>query len=78
MLQELQRRNYTPDRIAGYFRRSPKVIGANEVRAFQLYMGQEKLALVTFALRMGVLRFCTERRYVGATFVEGAAAPEPS
>lgn len=68
MLEELQRRNYTPDttrgymhaveEFANYFRKSPELMGAEEVRKFQLYMMQEKkLALGTVALRMGALRF---------------------
>jgi site-specific recombinase XerD len=68
MLDELQRRNYNPDTIRGYlhavqefaryFGKSPEVMGADEVREFQLYMMREKkLALGTVALRMGALRF---------------------
>jgi site-specific recombinase XerD len=68
MLEELQRRNYTPDTIRGYmhaveefanyFQKSPELMGADEVREFQLYMMREKkLALGTVALRMGALRF---------------------
>ncbi len=48
MLDELQRRNYTPDTIRGYihatrefaeyFGKSPELMGADEVREFQLYM----------------------------------------
>jgi hypothetical protein len=47
MLDELQRRNYTPDTIRGYihairefaeyFGKSPELMGADEVREFQLY-----------------------------------------
>jgi integrase/recombinase XerD len=68
VLDELQRRNYTPDTIRGYihaikdfaeyFGKSPEVMGADEVREFQLYMIRDKkLALGTVALRMGALRF---------------------
>jgi site-specific recombinase XerD len=68
MLEELQRRNYNPDTIRGYlhaveefakyFSKSPDLMGAEEVRQFQLYMMREKkLALGTVALRMGALRF---------------------
>lgn len=68
MLEELQRRNYTADTIRGYihaikefaeyFGKSPELMGAEEVRDFQLYMIREKkLALGTVALRMGALRF---------------------
>jgi site-specific recombinase XerD len=63
-----QRRNYNPDTIRGYlhavqefakyFCKSPDLMGADEVREFQLYMMREKkLALGTVALRMGALRF---------------------
>jgi integrase/recombinase XerD len=68
MLDELQRRNYTADTIRGYihavkefaeyFGKSPELMGAEEVREFQLYMIRDKkLALGTVALRMGALRF---------------------
>jgi integrase/recombinase XerD len=68
MLDELQRRNYTADTVRGYihavkeyadyFGKSPELMGAEEVREFQLYMIRDKkLALGTVALRMGALRF---------------------
>ena len=68
VLDELQRRNYTADTIRGYvhavkefaeyFGKSPELLGAEEVREFQLYMIRDKkLALGTVALRMGALRF---------------------
>jgi integrase/recombinase XerD len=68
MLDELQRRNYTADTARGYihavkefaeyFGKSPELMGAEEVREFQLYMIRDKkLALGTVALRMGALRF---------------------
>jgi site-specific recombinase XerD len=68
MLEELQRRNYKPDTIRGYvhavrefaeyFGKSPELMGAEEVREFQLYMIRDKkLAIGTVALRMGALRF---------------------
>lgn len=68
MLEELQRRNYTPDTIRGYilaveqfahyFHKSPELMGAEEIGQFQLHLLQEKkLALGTIALRMGALRF---------------------
>src|SRR3954447_19187589 len=68
MLEELQRRNYNIDTIRGYihavkefaeyFGKSPELMGADEVREFQLHMLQDKkLALGTIALRMGALRF---------------------
>src|SRR6202451_4779096 len=68
MLEELQRRNYNPDTVRGYIHavkefadycgKSTEVMGAEEVRDFQLHMIREKkLALSTVALRMGALRF---------------------
>jgi integrase/recombinase XerD len=68
MPEELQRRNYNPDTVRGYihaveefaryFGKSPDLLGADEVREFQLHMIREKkLALGTVALRMGALRF---------------------
>jgi integrase/recombinase XerD len=63
-----QRRNYCADTTRGYihavkefaeyFGKSPELMGAEEVREFQLYMIRDKkLALGTVALRMGALRF---------------------
>ncbi|MFL6302319.1 MAG: tyrosine-type recombinase/integrase [Candidatus Sulfotelmatobacter sp.] len=68
LLDELQRRHYTPDTIRGYlhavqefahyFGQSPERLGAEEIREFQLYLIREKkLAPGTVALRMGALRF---------------------
>jgi site-specific recombinase XerD len=68
MLEELQRRNYNVDTIRGYilaveqfahyFRKSPELMGAEEIGQFQLHLLQEKkLALGTIALRIGALRF---------------------
>ena len=73
MLEELQRRNYNPDTIRGYihavkefaeyFGKSPELMGADEVRKFQLYMIRDKkLAIGTVALRMGALRFLYKKR----------------
>ncbi len=81
MLEELQRRNYTADTIRGYihavkefaeyFGKSPEVMGADEVREFQLYMiHDKKLALGTVALRMGALRFLISKdACAGATSI---------
>ena len=68
MLEELQRRNYAIDTIRGYilaveqfaryFRKSPELMGAEEIGQFQLHLLREKkLAVGTIALRMGALRF---------------------
>ena len=44
--------------FAEYFGKSPELMGAEEVRGFQLYMIRDnQLALGTVALRMGSLRF---------------------
>ena len=68
MLEELQRRNYTPETARGYilavkqfaqyFGKSPDLLGAEELRRFQLYLLTErKLAPATVELRMSALRF---------------------
>ena len=78
MQEELQRRNYTTDTIRGYihaikdfakyFGNPPELMGADEVREFQLYMIREKkLALDTVALRMGALRFLYRRLCAAVT-----------
>jgi integrase len=68
MLEELQRRNYSPATTRGYiravrqfaeyFNRSPEQMGAEEVRRFQLYLlNEKKLAPGTVEIRMSALRF---------------------
>jgi integrase/recombinase XerD len=68
MLEELQRRNYSPSTIRGYilavkqfaehFGKSPERMGAAELRRYQLYLLQEKkLAAGTVEIRMSALRF---------------------
>lgn len=72
MLEELRRRNYNPDTIrgylhaveqfAGYFHKSPELLGVEEIGQFQLHLLEEKkLGLGTIALRMGALRFLYKR-----------------
>jgi integrase/recombinase XerD len=72
MLEELRRRNYSPDtsrgyihavaQFAEYFHKSPELLGVEEIGQFQLYLLEEKkLALGTIALRMGALRFLYKR-----------------
>ena len=67
MLEELQRRNYSPSTTRGYilavkqfaeyFGKSPEKMGAEEVRRFQLYLLKEKkLAPGTVEMRMSALR----------------------
>lgn len=68
MLEELQRRNYSPATTRGYilavkqfaehFGKSPQEMGAEEVRRFQLYLlNEKKLAPGTVEIRMSALRF---------------------
>jgi integrase/recombinase XerD len=68
MLEDLERRNYSPDTIRGYIRavkqfadyfgRSPEHLGAEELRRYQLYLLQEKkLALGTVENCISALRF---------------------
>lgn len=68
MLEELQRRNYSPSTTRGYilavrqfaeyFGKSPEKMGAEEIRRFQLYLLREKkLAPGTVEIRMAALRF---------------------
>ena len=68
MLEELQRRNYSPSTTRGYilavkqfaehFGKSPEKMGAEEIRRFQLYLLREKmLSPGTVETRMAALRF---------------------
>ena len=68
MLEDLQRRNYSPDTIRGYIRavqqfaeyfgRSPEQMGGEELRRYQLYLLHErKLALGTGENCISALRF---------------------
>ena len=68
MVEELQRRNYSPETIRGYilavkqfadyFGKPPDRLGATHVQRFQWYLLQErKLAPVTVEIRMSALRF---------------------
>jgi integrase/recombinase XerD len=68
MLEELQRRNYSPattrgyilavKQFAEYFGKSPERLGAEEVRRFQLHLlNEKKLAPGTVEIRMSALRF---------------------
>jgi site-specific recombinase XerD len=68
MLEDLQRRNYSPDTIRGYIRavkdfaeyfgRSPEHLGAPELRRYQLHLLHErKLALGTVENCISALRF---------------------
>jgi integrase/recombinase XerD len=68
MLEELQRRNYSPATTRGYilavkqfaehFGKSPEHLGADEIRRFQLYLlNDKKLAPGTVEIRISALRF---------------------
>jgi site-specific recombinase XerD len=68
MLDDLRRRNYSPDTIRGYVRavrqfaeyfgRSPEQMGAEELHRYQLYLLHErKLALGTVENNISALRF---------------------
>jgi integrase/recombinase XerD len=72
MLEELQRRNYSPSTIRGYlnavsqfaeyFHRSPEQLGPEHLRRYQRYLLQErKLALSTVEIRISALRFLYKR-----------------
>jgi integrase/recombinase XerD len=68
MLEELQRRNYSPGTIRNYlrivknfgkhFRRRPEKLGPNELRRYQVYLLKEcKLAVNTVVMHVAALRF---------------------
>jgi integrase/recombinase XerD len=68
MLEELQRRNYSPKTIRNYintvkdfsrhFKKSPDRLGPDELRIYQVYLLQErKLAAATVVGRVAALRF---------------------
>ena len=68
MLEELERRNYSPgtarcylhavQQFAEHFHRSPDQLGAEQIREYQLYLLRErKLSPNTVAQRMAALRF---------------------
>src|SRR5215469_6376381 len=68
MLEELQRRNYSPETIrlylfavkdfAGYFRKRPDRLGPEHLRLYQLYLlNERKLAIGSVIARTSALRF---------------------
>jgi integrase/recombinase XerD len=72
VLNELQRRNYSPEttrgyihaikQFADYFGKSPEKLGAEEIRQFQLHLLKEKkLAPGTVEGRMSALRFLCKK-----------------
>jgi integrase/recombinase XerD len=72
MLEELQRRNYSSETILGYifavrefaeyYRKSPEILGSEELRQYQVHLLQErKLAPGTVEIRTSALRFFYKR-----------------
>jgi integrase/recombinase XerD len=72
MLEELQRRNYSSETVRGYifavrefaeyYRKSPELLGSEELRRYQVYLLQErKLAPGTVEGRISALRFLYKR-----------------
>ena len=72
MLQELQRRNYSPATIRSYlgavqqfaehFHRSPEQLGPEHLRRYQVFLLQEKkLEPSTVEIRISALRFLYKR-----------------
>ena len=73
MLEELQRRNYNADTIRGYilaveqfaryFRKSPELMGVEEIGQFQLHLLREKKLAVWGRSHCAWARcgFCTRR-----------------
>src|SRR5947208_17089541 len=72
MVEELQRRNYSPTTIRGYvlavkqfaeyFGKPPDRLGATQVQRFQWFLLQErKLTPGTVEMRMSALRFFFEK-----------------
>jgi site-specific recombinase XerD len=68
MLEEIQRRNYSPEttrsyihavkQFAEYFGKSPEKLGAEEIRRYQLYLlNEKKCAAGSVKVRMSALRF---------------------
>jgi integrase/recombinase XerD len=72
MLEELQRRNYSSETVRGYifavrefaeyYRKSPELLGSEELRQYQVHLLQErKLAPGTVEGRISALRFLYKR-----------------
>ena len=67
MVEEIQRRNYSPETIRGYilavkqfaeyFGKPPDRLGATHVQRFQWYLLQESMASGTVEMRISALRF---------------------
>lgn len=89
MLEELQRRNYSPKTIhnylrtvkdfAKYFGKSPDKLGPDELRRYQVYLLKErKLAVRTVAGRVAALRFFFIRTLKKQGFREDIPYPKYS
>ena len=89
MLEELQRRNYSPKTIhnylrtvkdfAKYFGKSPDKLGPDELRTYQVYLLKErKLAVRTVAGRVAALRFFFIRTLKKQGFREDIPYPKYS
>ena len=68
MIEEMQIRNLAPhtqrsyveqiSRFARYFRKSPELLGPAEIRAYQLYLTQEKqLSASSISVAVAAIRF---------------------
>ena len=87
MLEELQRRNYSPATIRGYllaveqfakhFRKSPDKLGPDELRSYQAYLLTErKLAVGSVVGRVAALRFFFVRTLKRRDFWEELPYPK--
>lgn len=87
MLEELQRRNYSPDTIRIYlhavkdfgkhFRRRPEKLGPDELRKYQVYLLKDrKLAVGTVVIRVAALRFFFTRTLKRQGFHEEIPYPK--
>jgi integrase/recombinase XerD len=78
MQEELQRRNYSEitttcyvrqvAAFAKHFDRSPELLGAEEIKQFQLHLIQKKVSWATYIQAMAALRFLYVKT-LGLTFM---------
>ena len=89
MLEELQRRNYSPSTIRGYlhaveqfakhFGKSPDKLGPDEFRSYQAYLlAERKLAVGSVVARVAALRFFFVRTLKRREFWEELPYPKDS
>ena len=87
MLDELQRRNYSPNTVrsylhaveefAGHFRRSPEQLGPDHVREYQVHLFRDrKLSARTIAGQTAALRVPVRQDTAAALPARCAAVPE--